>query len=66
MAPKGRVAGSASAMMGTVQFGIGGAAGSAVGLLYNGTAIPMAAVLATSSIIGYTMLRVVAWEKGTE
>ncbi len=63
MAPKGRVAGSASAMMGTVQFGIGGASGTAVGLLYNGTAIPMAAVLATSSIIGYTMLRVVARER---
>lgn len=62
MAPKGRVAGSASAMMGTVQFGLGGAAGTAVGLLYNGTAIPMAAVLATCSIIGYTMLRLVARE----
>jgi len=66
MAPKGRVAGSASALMGTVQFGLGGVAGSAVGLLYNGTALPMAAVLATCSIIGYTMLRVVAREKGTE
>jgi DHA1 family bicyclomycin/chloramphenicol resistance-like MFS transporter len=62
MAPKGRVAGSASAMMGTVQFGLGGVAGTAVGLLYNGTAIPMAAVLASCSIIGCTMLRVVARE----
>uniref|UniRef100_UPI00404B40F1 Bcr/CflA family multidrug efflux MFS transporter n=1 Tax=Cephaloticoccus sp. TaxID=1985742 RepID=UPI00404B40F1 len=56
MAPKGRVAGSASALMGTVQFGLGGTAGTAVGLLYNGTAIPMAVVLATCSVIGCTML----------
>ncbi|MBE34170.1 MAG: Bcr/CflA family drug resistance efflux transporter [Opitutaceae bacterium] len=60
MAPKGRVAGSASAIMGTVQFGIGGAAGSAVALLYNGSALPMAAVLASCSIIGCSMLRVMA------
>ena len=62
MAPKGRVAGSASAMMGTVQFGLGGVAGTSVGLLYNGTAVPMAVVLAVCSIFGYTMLRVVARE----
>ena len=62
MAPKGRVAGSASAMMGTVQFGLGGAAGSAVGLCYNGTAIPMAAVVLTCSVVGCTMLRVMARE----
>lgn len=63
MAPQGRVAGSASALMGTMQFGLGGIAGTSVGLLYNGTAIPMAAVLALCSVFGYTMLRVVAREK---
>jgi hypothetical protein len=43
-----------------VQFGLGGASGTAVGLLYNGTAIPMALVLASCSILGCTMLRVMA------
>lgn len=46
MAPHGRVAGSASALMGTLQFVLGAAAGSLVGVLANGTPVPMAAVLA--------------------
>ena len=46
MAPHGRVAGSASALLGTLQFVLGAAAGSLVGLFANGTAVPMAAVLA--------------------
>jgi DHA1 family bicyclomycin/chloramphenicol resistance-like MFS transporter len=46
MAPHGDVAGSASALLGTMQFVLGATAGSLVGALANGTAIPMAAVLA--------------------
>jgi MFS transporter, DHA1 family, multidrug resistance protein len=46
MAPHGGVAGSASALLGTLQFVLGAIAGSLIGLLANGTAVPMAAVIA--------------------
>jgi DHA1 family bicyclomycin/chloramphenicol resistance-like MFS transporter len=46
MAPHGQVAGSASALLGTVQFVLGATAGSLVGAFANGTAVPLAAVLA--------------------
>ncbi len=60
MTPFGAVAGSASALMGTLQFGMGGVAGTAVGLLHNGDALPMAGVVAACSVIGWTVLRWVA------
>ena len=40
-----RLAGTASALFGTMQFGLGGVAGVALGLLQNGSAWPMAAVI---------------------
>lgn len=46
MAPYGRMAGSASALLGAVQFMVGAATSALVGALYNGTAFPMAAVIA--------------------
>src|SRR5215510_1729066 len=44
MAPHGRVAGSASALLGTLQFVLGAVAGSLVGALGNGTSLPLAGV----------------------
>jgi DHA1 family bicyclomycin/chloramphenicol resistance-like MFS transporter len=46
MAPHGAIAGSASALLGTLQFVLGAAAGMAVGAFANGTAIPLATVIA--------------------
>jgi DHA1 family bicyclomycin/chloramphenicol resistance-like MFS transporter len=46
MAPHGRVAGSASALLGTFQFVGGAIAGSLIGAFANGTPVPMAAVVA--------------------
>jgi DHA1 family bicyclomycin/chloramphenicol resistance-like MFS transporter len=46
MAPHGAIAGSASALLGTVQFVLGAAAGTAVGALGDGTAVPLAMVIA--------------------
>jgi MFS transporter, DHA1 family, multidrug resistance protein len=46
MAPYGRAAGSASALLGTFQFVLGAVAGSLIGVFANGTAVPMAAVVA--------------------
>jgi DHA1 family bicyclomycin/chloramphenicol resistance-like MFS transporter len=46
MADYGHAAGSASALLGALQFLAGAAASALVGALYNGTALPMAAVIA--------------------
>jgi DHA1 family bicyclomycin/chloramphenicol resistance-like MFS transporter len=50
MSPYGAVAGSASALMGTLQFVLGAAAGSLVSGFGNGTAVPFAVVIAGCSI----------------
>lgn len=56
MAPFGRTAGSASALLGTVQFAVGGLAGALVGLLHNGTALPMTGVFAVCAAGGFIAL----------
>ena len=45
MAPQGRNAGSAAALIGVLQFGTGAVAGALVGLLDDGTARPMAFII---------------------
>jgi DHA1 family bicyclomycin/chloramphenicol resistance-like MFS transporter len=52
MAPHGRVAGRASAVIGTLQFGVGAVTGSLVGLLHDGTARPMALLIAACGAAG--------------
>jgi DHA1 family bicyclomycin/chloramphenicol resistance-like MFS transporter len=52
MASQGRTAGSASALIGTLQFTGGALAGGLVGVLYDGTAMPMAAVIAVAGTAG--------------
>ena len=49
MAPHGRVAGNASAVLGSIQFFVSGLGGMAVSLLHNGTAVPMAGIIAVSA-----------------
>lgn len=51
MAPFGHHAGSASALLGTVQFGAAAVAGIAVGRLHDGTAMPMAATIAVCGLL---------------
>ena len=46
LAPFDQTAGSASALLGTIQYTIGATAGAAVGLLHSGNAIPMIALMA--------------------
>jgi MFS transporter, DHA1 family, multidrug resistance protein len=53
MAPHGQVAGSASALLGTLQFVLGSAAGSLVGAFANGTAVPLAAVVAGCGVTAF-------------
>jgi DHA1 family bicyclomycin/chloramphenicol resistance-like MFS transporter len=57
MAPFGEVAGSASALLGTVQFAVGAGAGALVGLLHNGTAVPMTAGVAGCAVTGWIIVR---------
>ncbi|WP_229681113.1 Bcr/CflA family multidrug efflux MFS transporter [Neoroseomonas lacus] len=60
MGPHGAVAGSASALMGTLQFSIGAGVGALLGALQNGTAVPMALVIAGCGVAGWTARRVLA------
>lgn len=60
MGPHGAVAGSASALMGTLQFAIGAAAGSLLGALQDGTAVPMATVIAGCGVAGWCARRILA------
>lgn len=55
MAPFGEVAGSASALLGTIQFGLGAGAGALVGILHNGTAVPMTAGIAACAAASWTV-----------
>lgn len=57
MAPHARQAGSASALLGAVAFGLGAAAGELVGLLFNGTALPMTGVIALCGVGAFVTLQ---------
>jgi DHA1 family bicyclomycin/chloramphenicol resistance-like MFS transporter len=63
MAPHGAAAGSASALLGSVQFILGALAGSVVGAASNGTAVPLAAVVAGCGVGAFTIFTVsnVSW-----
>jgi DHA1 family bicyclomycin/chloramphenicol resistance-like MFS transporter len=57
MAPHGAIAGSASALLGTLQFVLGATAGALVGALGNGTAVPFAAVIAACGLGAFLVHR---------
>ena len=57
MTPYGAVAGSASALLGTIQFGLGAAAGSLISALADGTARPFASVLAGCGLGAFLLFR---------
>ncbi|HEX2862377.1 MAG TPA: multidrug effflux MFS transporter [Lacunisphaera sp.] len=59
MAPFGEIAGSASALIGTIQFGVGAAAGALVGVFHNGTALPMTAGIAGCALASFVVWRTV-------
>lgn len=58
MSPYGAVAGSASALLGTVQFLLGAAAGALIGAFADGTARPFATVLAVCGFGAFVLFRV--------
>jgi DHA1 family bicyclomycin/chloramphenicol resistance-like MFS transporter len=59
MAPYDKMAGSASALLGTLNFAIGAGAGSLIGILHTGTAMPMAGIIGLCAVAAlvsfYTM-----------
>jgi DHA1 family bicyclomycin/chloramphenicol resistance-like MFS transporter len=58
MAPFAKHAGSASALMGAVQMGLGAISSGIVSMLSNGTALPMTGVMACCAIISFIILHV--------
>ena len=61
MAPFTKGAGSASALMGALQMVCGAMATALVGLFFNGTAVPMAAIMACCCITGLGILLLGHW-----
>lgn len=57
MAPFPEKAGSASALLGSVQFAIAAVASAAVGFLHDGTAVPMAAVVCACGFVAFVSYR---------
>lgn len=57
MAPHGQRAGAASALLGTLQFTIAAVASILVGVLHDGTAVPMAAIIALCGLIAPLLYR---------
>jgi DHA1 family bicyclomycin/chloramphenicol resistance-like MFS transporter len=55
MAPHGRVAGSASALLGTIQFVLASLTGTLLSRLANGTAIPLAGVIAGCGVTAFVI-----------
>jgi DHA1 family bicyclomycin/chloramphenicol resistance-like MFS transporter len=60
MAPYAANAGSASAMLGAIQFVVGAIASASVGWLHNGTALPMIGVVLLCATGSWLMLRLLA------
>jgi DHA1 family bicyclomycin/chloramphenicol resistance-like MFS transporter len=57
MAPFPEKAGSASALLGSIQFAIAAAASAAVGIFHNGTAVPMAGVVTVCGLLAFVSYR---------
>ncbi|WP_374441130.1 Bcr/CflA family multidrug efflux MFS transporter [Stella sp.] len=60
MAPYGRNAGVASALLGTLQFSLAAVASALVGLLHDGSALPMAGTVAAFGLAGLAVNRLLA------
>lgn len=57
MAPFDKAAGSASALLGTIQYTLGATAGAVVGMFHNGTSVPMTATMAACGVVGWCAAR---------
>jgi len=60
LASQGRNAGTAAALLGTLQFGAGATVGMLLGALGDGTAVPMAALIATCGLAALVIHRLAA------
>jgi DHA1 family bicyclomycin/chloramphenicol resistance-like MFS transporter len=60
LAAQGRNAGAASALLGTLQFGAGATVGLLLGILGNGTAVPMAGLIAACGLAALIVHRLAA------
>ena len=53
LAPFEKAAGSASALLGTIQYLLGASGGALVGAFHNGTAVPMTGAMALCGVLGF-------------
>jgi DHA1 family bicyclomycin/chloramphenicol resistance-like MFS transporter len=66
MAPFPEKAGSASALLGSLQFAIAAIASAAVGAFHNGTAVPMAAVITVCGFLAFVSYRWLVRQRQSE
>lgn len=64
MAPHGKQAGLASALLGTLQTGCGALASTGVSALADGSARPMATVMLTCGLVAFAAASPIAWYRG--
>jgi DHA1 family bicyclomycin/chloramphenicol resistance-like MFS transporter len=58
--PFAKLAGSASAMLGTIQLSIGALASASVSFFHNNTALPMVVIMALCSFLSFLFLMILA------
>jgi DHA1 family bicyclomycin/chloramphenicol resistance-like MFS transporter len=58
---QGRHAGSASALLGCIQFSVAAGAAAMVGVLHDGTALPMALVICVCALLSVIIARLTVW-----
>jgi MFS transporter, DHA1 family, multidrug resistance protein len=58
LAPFSKEVGSASALMGALQMGVGSLAAALVGMMSNGTSLPMTGVMAACALLGLLIFRI--------
>lgn len=57
------MAGTASALAGTMQFGVGAVSGALAGLLYDGSALPMAAIIGGAGVVCFLAHRILVGDR---
>jgi DHA1 family bicyclomycin/chloramphenicol resistance-like MFS transporter len=65
MEEQGKIAGTASAMMGTLHFATGASAMAVAGLFFDGTSLPMVVAIASCAVISFTLAQITLGRGGS-
>jgi DHA1 family bicyclomycin/chloramphenicol resistance-like MFS transporter len=65
MEEHGKIAGTASALMGTLHFATGAAAMAVAGVFFDGTSLPMVGAIAACAVISFTLAQITLGRRGS-